>query len=256
MQNHGGTPPQYYGYAVRTQRVPWTDATSSWYAVQTPAVPWVDHADSMAHSLAQIWGIDDTQGPLAYSDVEVGWNVDAYLYTGDYWPHLFVYSWDRGIPGCYNDKPACNGTRGDFVPASSTIVAGMYIPGGEHQFGAQYDNSTGNWWVNYDGQWLGYYPPYAYPSYHNTGFLRLDAGGEVEDHNSASCTDMGTGAFGSSGNATYFKQTWRGYAGGSAWGSLSQFDTDPSAWNSAFYNYNGPMGSFLFGGPGYPGCGA
>jgi hypothetical protein len=239
-RGHSATQGQFgawYGYASGTARFPWQDGTYSWYGTQTNETPSIDPSPG-AHSLSQLWGIDDTPGPTAFSDVEVGWNVDAQV-NGDVHTHLFTFMFDRGTPGCYDvDTLHCPpGSRGYFQQYSSIAFPGMLVQAGDgsvHTYGAQ--QYGGNWWVYYDGEWVGYFPASSYPSYHNYGFLRLD---------------MGNGRVPSTHASAHWQSAYRGYNGGSAWVSLSPTDTDPSAWNSGFYN---TTGGFLYGGPGYAGC--
>jgi Neprosin len=245
----------FYGYGAGSARFPWQEGTNAWFGTQTNETPLIDHADLGAHSLSQLWGIDDTPGPTLYSDVEEGWNIDYNLYR-DYHAHLFTFMFDYGNPGCYNvDTVFCGpGQRGYFVQSSTSAFPGMLVQssdGSVHTYGVQ--QVSGNWWVYYDGQWLGYYPPSSYPSYHNSGFLRVDAGGEVESRtSSAACSDMGNGRFPSTHASAHWGSVWRQFNGTATdYVHLSPTDADSSAWNSAFYN---TTGGFLYGGSGYPGC--
>lgn len=63
--------------------------------------------------------------------VEVGWTIDCKLNNGSLNPHLFVYRWVNGAPGCYNNS-ACGG----FVDnPTETVDAGdsvTYTPTGSN----------------------------------------------------------------------------------------------------------------------------
>jgi hypothetical protein len=117
-------------------------------------------------------------------------------------PHLFVFSFDGGTPGCYN---GCTSGRGYFQSAGASVYPGMQLGccGTVVQFAVQRYGT--NWWVN-AGTWVGYFPQSSYPSYFNYGLTTLQAGGEVAAHTtSASCSDMGNGNWGTAGNSAHWE---------------------------------------------------
>ena len=81
--------------------------------------------------------------------VEVGWIVDRTGY-GDENLHLFVYHWINGVETCYN---GCG-----WVQVSATRFPGMKLKydGSASQYMIQYRD--GNWWIGYQGEWIGYFP--------------------------------------------------------------------------------------------------
>lgn len=127
--------------------------------------------------------------------VEVGWTIDRGL-NGDDNPHLFVFTWVNRTPNCYN---GCG-----YVQVSPTFRPGMSVTsdGSQHVFAIEF--YQGNWWINYDGQWMGYFPESVWTSkgvsYNQAGLIEWF--GEVAT-NTGSRTQMGNGIFGSvPGSAT------------------------------------------------------
>ena len=163
--------------------------------------------------------------------------------TGDSNPHLFIYSTQDGYnaTGCYDL------TCSDFVQVSGSVTPGMTLSPVSTSGGTQYeahllsyrDPSTGNWWLQYQGVWIGYYPKSLYSS---TGLLnrssRVNVGGEIIDENSSrhTTTDMGSGAFSSSWYhyAAYVRDikyidtsnTWQVPT------SLSEYETDSNCYDA------------------------
>lgn len=234
--------PPYYSHAVGSQRLDWRQGTFALYGAQSNEKPWIDASRPREHSLSQLWGIDDTYGPTSYSTQEFGWNVDFGLY-GDLEPHLFVFHFDRGNPTCYN---RCGG----WVPYTNVIGPGSVVTHNDafHVYVIQRYGS--NWWFYYDGYWLGYLPSSAYPTYFNTGFTRMDAGGEVSSSAPNTCTDMGNaGLPGTIPGAAAWQYVYRVRGDGvSEWANFSPIETDPDQ-----YRTGGWVGryQFRYGGGGW-----
>ncbi len=112
-------------------------------AFLTQHLPWLLPADH--HSLAEI----AVQSADTRQIVEVGWTVDREV-NGDDNPHLFVYHWVDGVGTCYN---GCG-----WVQSSPTRFPGMRLAydGTASQYMIQY--REGNWWIGYQGEWIGYFP--------------------------------------------------------------------------------------------------
>lgn len=240
----------YYGYVVGSAFYSASDAAYEWDGDITNEAPTINTAETNTHSIAQVWALDTTPSPT-YSDVELGWNVDRGLY-GDTATHIFTFSFDDGVPGCYNGTCPTGG-EGGFVQVNSSVFPGAVInnagqPPSASQF-LVHEDSAGNWWIRWEGFDIGYYPPSAYPRYHPASITLGQGGGEVASVSSAtSCTDMGNGQFGSSGAGAYVDQLWSASNSGVLNPALGFTVSDPSAWN------NGPgrvANGFAFGGPGY-----
>jgi len=195
-------------------------AGSSTMSIYDPSVPLFDGVDfsTYAHSLSQTWMLGYTDSELLQT-IEVGWNVDEWLY-GDDDPtgqtHLFIYSTADGynLSGCYNDwdwttdcgaeDDAGNCTEpGACVPwvqVSKQYVPGMTLPVSAIEATNPRKPSSlpkelsltsvqigGNWWIlmQVSGEVpsvLGYYAG----SQINAFMSYFQAGGEV---------DSGSGTF-------------------------------------------------------------
>jgi hypothetical protein len=242
----------YYGYAEGRQVLPWTSGTIGLAGYQTIEDPFFNTPE-LGHSISQFWAIDGTV-PTFYSDVEAGWTEDPHqyaAYANPWAPHLFVFNWDGGIPGCYN---GCASGRGFFQSAGASVYPTMQLGccGTPVLFWTQRYGT--NWWVNVGGVWVGYFPQSAYPSYFNYGLTTLAAGGEIASTTSStSCHDMGNGAGGGAANAAHWEGLQRIVGSGDDDGtgatvSLSAVQSDPAAWTVAM----GASGTFFrYGGPGY-----
>jgi hypothetical protein len=112
-----------------------------------------------------------------------------------------------------------------------------------------------NWWIYYDGQWVGYIPhsawTYRFPSVIN----EIQAGGEVMTSNFSTCADMGyAGLFGGNPGAAMFSSVWYEYNFNTASkpADLLSNSSDPS--NYATGNWSTPPNhgyAFRYGGPGW-----
>jgi len=112
-------------------------------AFLTQHLPWLMPTD--AHSLAEM----AVQSTDRRQIVEVGWIADRFGY-GDENLHLFVYHWVNGVETCYN---GCG-----WVQFSAARFPGMRLKndGLASQYMIHYRD--GNWWIGYQGEWIGYYP--------------------------------------------------------------------------------------------------
>ncbi len=132
------------------------------------------------HSLAELAAISADGKNI----VEIGWTVDRSV---DAEPHLFVYHWVDGAETCYD---GCG-----YVQMSRTRFPGMTVPTTNvpQTYAIQYQN--GNWFVGYQGEWIGYFPG----SLWNDAFTEAGVAqwfGEVASSTSVPCSQMGTGIFG------------------------------------------------------------
>ena len=141
-----------YYYAGAFQYVV-SPGTSAFY---TQHVPWLMPSDS--HSLAEmaVQSVDRRQ------IVEVGWIVDRAGY-GDDNLHLFVYHWVNGVETCYN---GCG-----WVQSSATRFPGMKLTydGTASQYMINFRD--GNWWIGYQGEWIGFFPGSLWSGTYTAGGL-------------------------------------------------------------------------------------
>ena len=217
-------------------------------------------------SLGQIWVVGGSGAGL--QTLEVGTQKYRDLY-GDYNPHLFIYSTRGGYApgtGCYNN------TCGDFVQVSSSFYPGMGLSPVSVYNGTQYeanmhwfkDMDGGSWWLNFQGQWIGYYPRGLYSAVINRAAI-IDFGGEIIDNrnlNLHTSTDMGSGSFPAAWyqKAAYMRLLRYNYATttnpNTVWYTaatgLTTSRSDPACYDIAYYNNDANWGSYFFyGGPGY-----
>ncbi|KAK1265690.1 hypothetical protein QJS04_geneDACA018112 [Acorus gramineus] len=151
-------------------------------------------------SLSQVWLSTNN----AESTIEVGWIVNPDLY-GDNLTRIFTYWTADGshTTGCYNLK--CSG----FVQVNSDIALGATATPISVYDGPQYqmtvsifkEQDTGNWWLQVQGNPLGYWPSSLVPGIAN-GAERLQYGGEIFDKGQTlgdggqhTTTEMGSGHF-------------------------------------------------------------
>jgi hypothetical protein len=171
--------------------------------------------------------------------VEVGWTRDPNTFA-DSKPRLFVYHWVNGVPTCYN---GC----GWVAYSGASIAVGADLTsavGTEKSFGIIY--SGGNWWVLYNGGYIGYFPGTLWTSPTFTTINQVKLFGEVAANSAAPCTDMGNGNLASSASATRFYATT--YSSGSGGVNLSTFNTNPSYYSAALVSPS--VRTFRWGGPG------
>jgi hypothetical protein len=201
-------------------------------------------------SLSQQWYVNGGQ------TVEGGWVHYPAKFGGN--SVLFIFfTPDNYASGCYNLD--CAG----FVQVSSAFTLGgawsAYSSWGGTQWGfsEQWEYWAGNWWLNIQGTWVGYYPGSVYRggplNYGNANLSEF--GGET--YTSGSYWPwMGSGYFPSAGfgwaayqNTVYYiAPTYATY-----WSSLSPIVTNPACYNLAITpaSSGGSWGTyFYYGGPG------
>ena len=128
---------------------------NSLFAVQTNEQPYIPTGENElgSHSSAQIWAIRDS-GRGCRSTAETGWSESLGQFK-DVSPHLFVYSMDCGGNGVYSSNE-----YGGFywVQSSAVTFPNQALTHNDafHVYGARMTGN--NWWIYYDGQWVGYIP--------------------------------------------------------------------------------------------------
>lgn len=149
--------------------------------------PYLDTTDDY-HTLAEIAVSTSGSGNV----VEVGWNVDQVV-NGNTNPHLFVFNWVGGTPGCYN---GCG-----FVPYGTGVQAGDDINSavGTSVF-MEIQHFSGAWWIRYGSDWIGYFPDSDWPGSTFTSIDFTQIFGEIAAGTTTPCTDMGNGILGNSSN--------------------------------------------------------
>ena len=209
-------------------------------------------------SLSQVWYIGYRSG--ATQTVEAGLQVYPGR-LGDEQPHLFAYYTADGYSstGCYDY--GC----GAFVQYSGSLFLGVAFspstPGGaQYEIPIKWEWWSGNWWLQVNGTWVGYYPGSLFGGGDMaTHSVLAEFGGELVGGSGTSYNyypPMGSGNWGASGWpwAAYQRQIWYfDGAYGSHSPSLSSMVNTCSGGTSTLGPYWG--GSdwqiyFFFGGPG------
>jgi hypothetical protein len=150
--------------------------TDGSYANLVIAKPSLDTGEY--HTLAEI----AVESADQKQTVEVGWTVDRSLNKGDTDPHFFVYHWVDDETSCYN---ACG-----WVQYSKNVQPGDIVATGSKRFGIVRSSSA--WWINYDSEWIGYFPDTLWDGrYKKAGLVQWF--GEVASKSADPCSDMGTG---------------------------------------------------------------
>jgi len=267
----GAAVPPHFGPSSLHQYAHAYRYVTNWGAETSMSIPPQRTELDSEFSLGQIWVVAGSGSGL--QTLEAGLQHYKNLY-GDYNPHLFIYSTRGGYApgtGCYNNS--C----GDFVQVSSTWYPGMAVGPVSVDGGAQYElnmhwakaGDTGAWWLSVQGEWVGYYPRSLYTAAINHAQV-IDYGGEIIDGRTGgrhTTTDMGTGAFASTGwqHAAFMRRiryndsnpSGNGITWAEAFG-LTPTQDDPACYSIQLFTYNDPDWHiyFWYGGPGYsnPGC--
>jgi neprosin-like protein len=247
-----GPPPARRASGTR-EALPLTTASSAYYyagayqfvvspgssAFYTQHLPWLMPTD--AHTLAEmaVQSVDRRQ------IVEVGWIVDRIGY-GDENLHLFVYHWVNGVETCYN---GCG-----WVQASASRFPGMKIKydGSASQYMIQYRD--GNWWIGYQGEWIGYFPGSLWSGiYTSSGLIQWFGELAADPVVTPPLSSIGNYYSGTSGNplsAQITQISLLDAAGGVQGPATLTFLTTNA--NSAWYNcrFGSDPNSFWYGGHG------
>lgn len=229
----------FQGFAGRRR------VTGLW-ALQQNARPSVDDpsGEREAHSLGQLWAVAQ-RGPDCMSDVEMGWTVSQGQY-GDAQPHLFMYAWDCGVGLGYVGQSSI-----PWVQRSDSIAPNAPLNYGpaQHLYGVQLKG--GNWWFNYDGQWVGYIPRSAWTRLFPTRIQEGEVGGEVATPELETCTTMGSeGLYGTNKLATRVAYAWYMRRRVALPAKLHHYSTDPQYTTGGWRRGRaGPR--FRYGGPGW-----
>ncbi|CAL1360649.1 unnamed protein product [Linum trigynum] len=145
---------------------------------------WSPATFGLEFSLAQAW-VTDGDGQ-DYNSVEAGWISDGY-----------------GSTGCYNlDCPG-------FVQTSQEVTLGEVLTPVSSYDGPQYqvtfaihkDIGTGNWWLNFQGRTVGYWPRYIFSGLRTSASIIAWGGviGNSHPQGSHTTTQMGSGHFANEG---------------------------------------------------------
>jgi len=225
-------------------------------SVNNPSVytPWGE-----VFSLSQVWYIGFNGG--ATQTVEAGWQVYPGR-LGDEQPHLFAYWTADG----YNNTGCYDYGCGAFVQYDGSLFLGVAfspvsVPGGaQYEVPIEWEWWYGNWWLEVNGTWVGYYPGGLFGAGDMATHSDLiEFGGEIVGGYGTSYNyypPMGSVNWGTDGWpwAAYQRQIWYfdgSYNGQWAWG-LTAFNSCPAGTSILGPYWGGSDWGiyFFFGGPG------
>jgi hypothetical protein len=211
-------------------------------------------------SLGQLWVVKGSGTGLQTLEAGVQKYVNLY---GNYNPHLFIYSTSNGYgnQGCYNLQ--C----GRFIQVNSSVVIGGNLSPVSTSGGTQYEVQMayylwqGNWWFQFQGIWVGYYPGSLFNAAGlANGASVIDFGGEIIDdrskHSYHTFTDMGSGRYPSAwyGKAAYMRNIyyWDAYNNAYWATGIIASRTNAYCYDIAVYHNDVNWHTYFFyGGPGY-----
>ena len=246
---HQGFDPYTHRYAQAGQVIG-TDNVYGTDGYIYVADPYVWRNDEF--SLAQL-GLGRGTGAGSQT-VEVGWQDFRNMY-GDFKPHLFFF---------FNTNNYAS--RGDYVGGYNTDYLGWVqssttlFPGASLTVGSELYIRVlmygGNWWVNVNNQWVGYYPGWMFAT---TG-LRNWANtvqwfGELLDYIAdgvTTQTDMGNSYFAGPGSAYMRNMRWENTTGVQSNLNAGYSAPNSNCWSVQGFNNSGTTwGTYMyFGGPG------
>jgi Neprosin len=242
----------WYSWSIGYQLYYPSQGINGLFALQTNERPYIPESESKlnAHSSAQIWAIK-RGGAGCYSTAETGWSESIGQF-GDSKPHLFVYSIDCGVGNAYSSN-AFGGIN--WVQSSPVAFPNMALTNNDtfHVYGARMDGN--NWWIYYDGQWVGYIPHSSWSYMFPNVITEAQAGGELMTVNHNTCADMGyAGLYGGNPGAAMFANVWYEYNYNTQSTStyLTSHSSDPSYYATG--NWSSPPNhgyAFRYGGPGW-----
>jgi hypothetical protein len=242
----------WYSWSLGRQTYSVKKGVNSLLAVQTNEQPYIPTGENElgSHSSAQIWAIKDNGGGCI-STAETGWSESLGQFK-DVSPHLFVYSLDCGGSGVYSS----NEFGGFYWVQSSAVTFPNQVLTHNDAFHVYGARMTGNnWWIYYDGQWVGYIPHSRWSYQFPNVITEAQAGGEVMTVNNLTCADMGYNAlFGGNPEAAMFSNVWYEYNYNtlSANTDLYSYSSDPSNYATGNWAYPPNHGyAFRYGGPGW-----
>jgi hypothetical protein len=139
-------------------------------------------------SLAQMALHDGSAGHR----IEFGWAVSPLVGAHDYEPHVFTFIAVGGVAKCWN---GCG-----WQQISATHFPGMNTPTNGSADDYAVVHWQGNWWLSYQGVWMGFFPDSVWGG----GFTQIGLAqwfGEVATFNTPPCSAMGNGRQGATDSA-------------------------------------------------------
>jgi hypothetical protein len=143
----------FYDAYIFTNQTVYSLGITSTLSINQPAIPLPIEGNFDSFSSVQAMAFDGTE-------VDAGWSIDPGL-SGD--NQVRLYSWYVGDDN--HDGNYCyNYDCGAFVQYDGSLFLGVplspvSVPGGaQGEVTIQWEWSGGNWWLQVNGTWVGYYP--------------------------------------------------------------------------------------------------
>lgn len=247
-------PCYYYAGARRDDAVTPVEGAQVNMGIYAPVQ---DATGKDSHNLGELAVQKDIGGKM--QAVEVGYTVDPLVNAGcipspacldD--PHLFVFAWRDGVPQCYNGcRWVDNATVALGAGSNLTSMVGT-------QRWARIQYFGGNWWIAFDGQWIGYFEgglwTDANPSPPVTGFTNTtyqQAFGEIAAYDTTTCGNMGNNNMATATTGGRMGSLNKVVAGTASLATYTgSYATVPAKWSFSYLT--GSTSSFNYGG--HAGC--
>jgi hypothetical protein len=166
-----------YYYVVRGRNVSESEDVT---ALEGKMTSQTDYAVlTEAHSISQLWAIDDRSGFSSQSDIEFGWTNNPGFDNGE--ATLFVYHFDDGSGTCYDECGFVQTSNvvGHVVGYPISGPASLFALGPSHLYQTYEEGTSGKWYVAIDGEVVGYFPPSAWTARVPVYLTLEETGGEV-----------------------------------------------------------------------------
>jgi hypothetical protein len=231
--------------------------------------PYVNTSAGEIFSLSQEWYVGGINtrvppcgGPQSCSiqTEEVGWVVYPAMFNDEN-PHFFIFSTPNGYAtGCWDntcgDFVICSGCDGGVIGASLGPVS--ILDGSQYESQMRYYFWEGNWWVQFESNWVGYYPGSMYGGGQNSKYAQ-----EIE----YGTEGVGTTVWPPEGSGQWPSKGWK-YAAyqrdlfytntsdDGIWDNVTPNISSPHCYSISgpFYDSGAWNDFFYDGGPGGTGC--
>lgn len=208
----------------------------------------VDNKGAFAYLTQHNPQIDQYSGMSSGAGINVG-----YSNNGNWLQNWISLGWGKNkgdVTRLYTDYRVDGVTHSYYdgwVQTSNYYYPGMTI--GSTDYGIAYEirNYDGNWWIIWNGEWLGYYPGYLWNGEFDQGDL-VTYQGFVVTTTAVTATDMGNGLWASNSNAAkiYSEEYVDAYSDNWYTAYTEKYATNPSLYSLYVTGSN----SMRYGGPG------
>jgi hypothetical protein len=210
-------------------------------------------------SLAQSWtiGVSST-----VQTAEVGWqNYPARVGTENSVPFIYYTADNYQTTGCYDLTCSAFVQVSNALTFGAPFAASSYsVPdGGQYELQFYWEFYAGNWWLNYNGTWIGYYPGSVYHGGQLTKYSNLLEFGS-ESVGTTVWPAEGSGLWANNGwtYAAYQRELWYiapNTTYSTYWDTLTPETPSPACYTITSPAYASNWGIyFYFGGPGGASC--